>query len=82
MSFPSPSSFTRSRRDGDHMVVGFTTTYAISAYHHRSCEFDSRSGNLCSIQHYVIQFFCDFRQVSAFLQAIRFPPPIKPTATK
>ena len=23
------------------MVVGFTTTYAISAYHHYSCEFES-----------------------------------------
>jgi len=27
----------------DHMVVGFTTTYAISAYHHSSCEFESGS---------------------------------------
>ena len=26
----------------DHMVVGFTTTSAISAYHH--CKFESRSG--------------------------------------
>jgi len=28
------------------MVVGFTTTYAISAYHHWHwcCEFESRSG--------------------------------------
>ena len=25
----------------DHMVVGFTTTCAISAYHHYSCEFES-----------------------------------------
>ena len=25
------------------MVVGFTTNYAISAYHHISCEFESRS---------------------------------------
>jgi hypothetical protein len=32
-------------RDGhDHMVVGFTTTFAISAYHHWCCEFESRSG--------------------------------------
>jgi hypothetical protein len=22
------------RRCGDHMIVGFTTTYAINAYHH------------------------------------------------
>jgi hypothetical protein len=28
----------------DLMVVGFTTTYAISAYHHWCCEFESRSG--------------------------------------
>jgi len=26
----------------DRMVVGFTTTYAISTYHHQSCEFESR----------------------------------------
>ena len=25
------------------MVVGFTTTCAISAYHHNSCEFELRS---------------------------------------
>ena len=25
------------------MVVGFTTTYAISAYHHQCCEFETRS---------------------------------------
>ena len=33
--------FLRDRRD--RMVVGFTTTYAICAYHNRSCEFKSRS---------------------------------------
>jgi hypothetical protein len=27
----------------DHMVVGFTTTYAISAYNHQHCELESRS---------------------------------------
>jgi len=27
----------------DRMVVGFTTTYAINAYPHWSCEFESRS---------------------------------------
>jgi hypothetical protein len=32
------------RHGHDHMVVGFTTTYAISAYHHWSCEFESWSG--------------------------------------
>jgi hypothetical protein len=34
----------RGRRGRDRMVVGFTTTYAISAYRHSCCEFESRSG--------------------------------------
>jgi hypothetical protein len=33
----------RGHRSCDRMVVGFTTIYAINAYHHKSCEFDSRS---------------------------------------
>jgi len=32
-------------------VAGFTTTYAISAYHHWCCGFKSRSGR--GVQHYV-----------------------------
>jgi hypothetical protein len=31
----------RDCRGCDYMVVGFTTTYAISAYHHYRCEFES-----------------------------------------
>ena len=34
------------------MVVGFTTTYAVSAYHHLR-EFEPCSGEVYSIQHYV-----------------------------
>jgi len=30
-------------RGRDRMVVGFTTTYAISTYHHYRCEFESQS---------------------------------------
>jgi hypothetical protein len=33
----------RGRRDRDRMVVRFITTKAISAYHHWSCEFETRS---------------------------------------
>jgi hypothetical protein len=33
------------------MVVGFTTTYAIGAYHHCCCEFESRSGR--GVQHVI-----------------------------
>jgi hypothetical protein len=38
------------RRGRDHMVVGFTTTYAIGAYHSWCFEFDFRSG--WGVQHY------------------------------
>jgi len=39
------------RRGLDGMVVGFTTTYAISAYHHWCCEFIYRSER--GVQHYL-----------------------------
>jgi len=39
------------RRGHDRMVVWFTKNYAISAYNHWSCEFESRSGEVYSIQH-------------------------------
>jgi hypothetical protein len=37
------SIYFRGRRDRGRMVVGFTTTCAISVYHHLSCEFEPRS---------------------------------------
>jgi hypothetical protein len=60
----------------NRMVIGFTTTYAISVYYHWCCEFDSWSG--WGVQHYVIKFVSDLRQVSGFLW---FPPSIKLTTT-
>jgi len=69
----------RGRRGRDRMIVGFTTTYAISTYHHWCCEFESRSGR--GVQHHVIKFVSDLRQVVGFLRILRFPPPIKLTAT-
>ena len=33
------------------------------------------------VQHYVIKFVSDLRQVGGFLCVLRFPPPIKMTAT-
>jgi hypothetical protein len=65
----------------DLMVVGFTTTYAIIAYHHKRCEFKSRSMEVYTIQHYVIKFVSDLPQVSGFFQVLRFSPPKKLTAT-
>jgi hypothetical protein len=68
---------TKGHRDRDHMVVGFTTTYAIGAYHHWCCEFESWSGQ--GVQHYVIKYVIDLRQVGGFLQVLQIPPPIKLT---
>ena len=55
----------------DRMVVGFITTNAISAYHHYRCEFKSHSGWVYSIQHYVIKFVSELRQVDGFLRVSR-----------
>ena len=62
----------------DRMVVGFTTTYAISAHHHWCCDFESRSGR--GVEYYVIKFVSDLWQVDVvFFTVLRFPPPIKLT---
>ena len=54
-------SHSRGRRGRDHMVVGITITYAIGAYHHLRCALEARSGEVHSIQHYVIKFVSDLR---------------------
>ena len=38
-------------------------------------------GEVYSIQHYVIKFVSDLRQVGVFFRVLRFHPPIKLTAT-
>jgi hypothetical protein len=38
-------------------------------------------GEVYSIQHYVIKFVSDLRQIGGFLLVLRFPPSIKLTAT-
>jgi hypothetical protein len=55
----------------DCIVVRFTTTYAISAYHHWCCEVESGQ----NVQHYVINFVSDLQQVGGFLEVLRFSPP-------
>ena len=52
------------------MVVGLTTTYVISSYHHWCCGFDSCSGR--GVQHYVIKFVSDLGQVAGFHRALCF----------
>jgi len=46
-------------RGRERIVVEYTTTYAISAYHQHRCEFESHSAEVYSIQHYVIKFVTD-----------------------
>ena len=53
-------------------TVPITTNIVSSNYVH---------GEVYSIQHYVIKFVSDLWQVSSFLRVLRFPPPIKLTAT-
>jgi hypothetical protein len=66
---------TTGRRGRDCLVVGFTATYAISAYHHWCCQLESRSGR--GVQHHAIKFVSDLRKVGGFLGFLRFPPSIK-----
>ena len=46
-------------RRRDRMVVRFTATCAISAYHHSSCDLEPVHGEVYSVQHYVIKFVGD-----------------------
>jgi hypothetical protein len=55
--------------------------YAISAYHHLSCDSNPSHGEVYLIQHYVINFVSDLWQVGGFLLEVRFPPQIKLTGT-
>ena len=76
----SPNLYTQTwggHRGCDRMVV--ETTYAISVYHHRCGEFESRSGQ--GVHHNVIKLISDLRQVGVFFRVLRFPPSIKLTAT-
>ena len=49
------------RRGRGRIVVGFTTIYAISAYHRLCCEFESRPGRVRGVQDCVIKFASDLR---------------------
>ena len=66
------------------MTVGFTTTFAINAYHHITTKVASSNpahGEMYSIQRYVIKLVSYLRQVGGFFMVPRFPLPIKLTAT-
>jgi hypothetical protein len=67
-------------RGRDRMAVGFTTTCAINAITTKVLSSNPVHGEMYSIQHYVIKFVSDLRQVVGFLRVLRLPPPIKLTA--
>jgi hypothetical protein len=60
------------------MVVGFTTTCALSVpITTKVVSSNLVHGEVYLIQHYVIQFVSDLLQVSGFLRVFQFTPPIK-----
>jgi len=62
------------------MVVGFTTIPVQSVLiTTKVASSNPAHGEVYSIQHYVIQFVSDLRQVGGFLRVLWFPPPIKLT---
>jgi len=67
-----PSYIPWDRRGHDRILVGFATICAIS--------YNPTQGEVYSIQHYVIKFVSDLRQIGRFLWVLRFLPPIKLTA--
>ena len=64
----------------DRMVVGFTTIYAISAYHHYSCELKSISRRGVLDTTLCDKFVGGLWYVGCYLRVFRLPLPIKLTA--
>jgi hypothetical protein len=64
----------------DRIVVGFTTTYALMQSVPITTNVASSNpahGEVYLIQHYVIRFVSDLRQVGSLLRVLWFHPPIK-----
>ena len=57
----------------DRMVVEFTTTYGIRAYHNFIVISNPTYNEMYSIQLYLIKFVSDLWQDSGFLQVLPFP---------
>jgi hypothetical protein len=70
----------RGHRGRDRMVVGFTTTYAISAITTDVVSSNLDQGEVYN-NNYVIKLVSDLRHFGGFLLVLRFPPLIKLTAT-
>ena len=72
----------RGRRGRDRMVVGLTTIYVQSVPITTTVVSSNPvNSEVYLIQHYVIKFVSDLRQVGCFLRVLRFSPPMKLAAT-
>ena len=74
LSFSCPVIFKLSSESDKCQVLVNITWYLLH-------EFESRSGEVCSIQHYVIKFVSDLRQFGGFVLVLRISPPINLTVT-
>ena len=73
-----PTYLQRGHRGRDHMVVDLQLPMQLVPITTDVVNSNLDHGEVYSIKHYVIKFVSDLRQVGGFL---RFPPPIKLTAT-
>ena len=72
------NKFNRCHRGRDRIAVRLSTISAITTTVVSS---NHVHGVVYLIQQYVIKFVSDLRQVGGILWLLRFPPPIKVTAT-
>jgi len=69
------------RHDHDCMVIELKIPVQSVPITTKVVSWNPVYGEVYTIQHYVIKFVSDLRQVGGFLRFLRFPPPIKLTAT-
>ena len=76
ITFHSRSLYFQRYLGLDRMVVGLTTTDAISAYHHNVVNQNPVHDEVYSIQYYEIMLVSDLRKVDGFLWVLRFAIPL------
>ena len=78
---PTTPKYCWGRRGRDRMVVGFILPMQSVPITTNVVGSNPFHDEVYSIQHYVIKFVSDLRQVGGFLRVLPFPPPIKLTTT-
>ena len=72
--------FSRSRTVGMHFCYIRASEVNIVPITNKAVGSSPVHGEVYLIQHYVVTFASDLREVGGFLRVLRFPPPIKLTA--